>query len=68
MKLPTNSHVWLGLFAVIGIVGMSIGGIIASLIAPGMSDQAITAFTAMLSSAIGGLIGYGAGKGSDDGS
>jgi hypothetical protein len=65
VKLPTNSHVWLGLALVVGITFLGIGGMIAAVEGNGPTDGMITAITSMLSAIIGGLIGYSAAKVSD---
>lgn len=66
MKLPTNSHVWLGLALVVGVAFLGIGGLIAAVEGNGPSDGMITAITSMLSAIIGGLIGYTAASNRND--
>jgi len=65
VKLPTNSHVWLGLALVVGITFLGIGGLVAAVEGAGPTEGMITAITSMLSAIIGGLIGYSAAKISD---
>ena len=66
MKLPTSTHVWLGLALVVGIAGLTIGGVIAALYGSGPSDGMVTAVTSMLSAIIGGLVGYSAASNRND--
>ena len=66
MKLPTNSHVWLGLALVVGISFLGVGGLVAAVEGNGPSDGMITAITSMLSAIIGGLIGYSAASNRND--
>ena len=47
---------------VVGIAGLTVGGILAAIEGAGPSEGMITAITALLSAIVGGLVGFSAGK------
>ena len=53
-------RLYLGTALVIAVVGLTIGGIISAFTGSQISDSAITAVTALVSTIVGGLIGHGA--------
>ena len=53
-------RLYLGAALVIAVSGLTIGGIINSFFDGEVSDSAITAVTALISTIVGGLIGHGA--------
>lgn len=56
---------YLGIALVVGVAALGAGGLVASFNSSGISDQAITAITALLATIAGGLIGYQVRKGGD---
>lgn len=62
MKLPSDGPTWLGMALVVGIAGLTVGGILAAIEGAGPSEGMITAITALLSAIVGGLVGFSAGK------
>ena len=62
MKFPGEGQTWLGMALVVGVGGLTVGGIFAAIEGAGPSEGMITAITALLSAIVGGLVGFSAGK------
>ena len=54
---------YLGLALIAGVIALGAGGLVAAFSDTGISDQAITAITALLATIAGGLIGHQIGGG-----